>query len=245
MLEQSQCVLHSNHSSNAEDSPNILQPLHCIPFSTNSHNSGSCLINSHNSKDYVGTDDCPSTDDSDQEDFLQVGASNSTTYASSPHPNYLDVDNSVVSLQVLAEPITTASVSKPQNSGNNSSGNTITQTEDILYPFIPSKSSNCNIENVGSLCGPGVPHADITKHTSCSSLCPPGLDQFERSSLVGQRIAAGLGSHQDTTGISDSLAILPSNGGVLHNSSELSSLDFPGENILHSSAFPNCSHITE
>ena len=98
---------------------------------------------------------------------------------------------------------------------------------------------------MGFLCGPGVPHADITKHTSCSSLCQPGYVQSKRSSLVGQQIAAGLGSHQDTTGISDSLAILPSNGGVLHDLYKPSSLDFPGEKISHLSAFPNCSQITE
>ena len=45
--------------------------------------------------------------------------------------------------------------------------------------------------------------------------------------------------------MSDSLAILPSNGGVLYKSYEPSSLDFPNENISHSSAFPKCSHITE
>ena len=244
VLELSQCILHSNHSSDVEDSPNILWPLHCVPFSTNSHNPGSCLIHNRNSKDYVGTNDGPSTDDSDQEDFLQLGASNSTTYSYSTHPNDLDVDNPIVSLQVLAEPITTASVSRAQNSGNNYSGNTITKTEDITYPFIPSKGSNCNTENVGSVCGPGVLHADITKHTSCSSLCQPGLVQSNRSSYVG-KIAAGLGSHQDTIGISDILAILPSNGSVLHNSYEPSSLEFSGENISYSSAFPNCSHITE
>ena len=243
LLKQGQCVLHSNHSSNAEDSPNILRPLHHVPFSTNSNNPG--LIYHHNSKDYVGTNDCPSTDYSDQEDFLQLGASNSTTYASIPHPNYLDVDNPVVSLEVLAEPITTASISKAQNNGNNSSENRITKTEDITYPFMPSKGSNYNRENVGSLCGPGVPHADITKHTSCSSLYQPGLVQSNRSSHMGKRIATGLGSHQDTISISDSLAILRSNGGVLHKSYEPSSLDFPNENISHSSAFPKCSHITE
>ena len=243
LLEQSQYVLHSNHSSNDEDSPNILWPLHHVPFPTNSNNPG--LIYNHNSKDYVGNNDCLSTDDSDQEDFLQLGASNSTTYASIPHPNYLDVDNPIVSLEVLAEPITTASISKAQNNGNNSSENTTTKTEDNTYPLIPSKGSNCDRENVRSLCGPGVPHADITKHTSHSSLCQPGLVQSNRSSHVGKRIATGLGSHQDTISISDSLAILPSNGGILHNSYEPSSLDFPGKNISHSSTFPNYSHITE
>ena len=243
MLEQSQCVLHSKHSSDADDFPNILRPLHHVPFSTNSNNPG--LIYNHNSKDYVGTNDCPSTDYSDQEDFLQLGASNSTTYASIPHPNYLDVDNPIISPEVLAEPITTASISQAQNNGNNSSENTITKTEDITYPFIPSKGSNCNTENVGSFCGPGVPHADITKHTSYSSLYIPGLFRSARSSCVGEIIAAGLGSPQDTISISDSLAILPNNGGVLRNSNEPSSLDVPGENISHSSAFPTHSHITE
>ena len=135
--------------------------------------------------------------------------------------------------------------SKAQNSGNNSSGNTITKTDDITYLFIPSKGSNCNTENVGSFCGPGVPHADITKHTSSSSLYPPGLVQSERSSCVGKIIAAGLGSPQDTISISDSLAILPNNGGILHNSNKPSSLNVPGENISHSSAFPTHSHVTE
>ena len=223
VLELNQCVLHSNDSSYAEDFPNILQPLHCIPFSTNSNNPGSGLIHNHKSKDYVGTNDCPSTDYSDQEDFLPMGTSNSTTYASIPHPNYLDVDNPIVSLLVLAEPITTASISKVQHNGNNSSENTITKNEDITYPFIPSKGINCNTENVGSLCGLGVPHADIAKHTSHSPLCQPGWVQSNRSSHVGKRIAAGLGFYQDTISISDSLAILPSNGGVLHNSYEPSS----------------------
>ena len=245
VLEQSQCVLHSNHSSDAEDFPNILWPLHHVPFSTNSNNPGSGLIYNHNFKDYVGTNDYPSTDYSAQEDFLQQGASKSSTYASSPHPNYLYIDNPVVSGQVLAEPMTTASISKAQNSGNNSSGNTITKNEDITYPFIPSKGSNCNTENVGSLCGLGVPHADIAKHTSHSSLCQPGWVQSNRSSHVGKRIAAGFGFYQDTISISDSLAILPSNGGVLHNSYEPSSLDFPSRNISHLSALPNYSHITE
>ena len=245
MLEQSQCVLHSMHSSDADDFPNILRPLHHVPFSTNSNNPGSGLIYNHNFKDYVGTNDYPSTDYSDQEDFLQLGASNSTTYASIPHPNYLDVDNPIISPEVLAEPITTASISQAQNNGNNSSENTITKTEDITYPFIPSKGSNCNTENVGSFCGPGVPHADITKHTSYSSLYIPGLFRSARSSCVGEIIAAGLGSPQDTISISDSLAILPNNGGVLRNSNEPSSLDVPGENISHYSAFPTHSHITE
>ena len=245
VLVLNQCVLHSNHSSDAEDFPNILQPLHCVPFSTNSNNPGSGLIHNHNSKDYVGTNYCPSTDNSDQEDFLQLGTSNSTTYASIPHPNYLDVDNPIGSLLVLAEPVTTASISKVQHNGNNSSEDTITKTEDITYPFIPSKGSNCNTENVESLCGLGVPHADIVKHTSHSSLYQPGLVQSNRSSHVGKRIAAGLGFHQDTISISDSLAILPSNGGVLHNSYEPSSLDFPDKNISHLSALPNYSHITE
>ena len=245
VLEWSQCVIHSSHSSDAEDSPNIIQPLHHVPFSTNSNNPGSGLIYNHNPKDYVGTNDCPSTDYSDQEDFLQLGASNSTTYASIPHPNYPDVDNPTVSLGVLAEPITTASISKAQNNGNNSSENTITKTEDITYPFIPSKGSNYNTENVGSLCGPGVPPADIAKHTPWSSLCQLGLVQSNRSSHVGKRIATGLGSHNDTASISDSLAILPSNGGVLHNSYEPSSLDFPAKNISHSSSLPKYSHITE
>ena len=245
VLEESQCVLHSNHSSDAEHFPNILRPLHCTPFSTNSHNPGGCLIHNHSSKDYVGTNDGPSADDSDQEDFLQLGAYNSTPYASSPQTNYFDVTNPIVSLQVLAEPITTASVSKAQNSGNNFSENTITKTEDITYPFIPSKDSTCNTEQVGALCGPGVPHADITKHTSCSSLCPPRLVQAERSSLVAQRIAAGLGSCQDTTGVSDSLSTMPTNGDILHNPYGPSSLDFPGENISHSSASSNGSHITK
>ena len=205
---------------------------HCIvpPFSTNFHNPGGCLIHNHSSQDYVGTNDGPSTDDSDQEDFLQLGASNSTP---------------IVSLDLLAEPITTASVSKAQNSGNNSSENTITKTEDITYPFIPSMGSNCNAENVGSLFGPGVPHADITKHTSHSSSCQPGLVQSNRSSHVVKRIAASFGSHQDTISTSDSLAMLPNNGGVLHNSYEPSSLDFPDKNIAQSSTFPNYSHITE
>ena len=245
VLEQSQCVLHSNHSSDAEDFPNILWPLHHVPFSTNSNNPGSGLIYNHNFKDYVGTNDYPSTDYSAQEDFLQQGASKSSTYASSPHPNYLYIDNPVVSGQVLAEPMTTASISKAQNSGNNSSGNTITKTEDITYLFIPSKGGNCNTENVGSLCGPGVPHADIAKLPSCSSLCQLRLVQSNRPSHVGRRIAADLGSHQDTMSISDILAILPSNGGILHNSYEPSSLDLPGENISHLSVFPNCSQITE
>ena len=245
VLELNQCVLHSNHSSYAEDFPNILQPLHCVPFSTNSNNPGSGLIHNHKSKDYVGSNDCPSTDNSDQEDSLQLGTSNSTPCASIPHPNYLDVDNPIVSLLVLAEPITTASISKVQHNGNNSSENTITKNEDITYPFILSKGSNCNTENVGSLCGLGVPHADIAKHTSHSSLCQPGWVQSNRSSHVGKRIAAGLGFYQDTISISDSLAILPSNGGVLHNSYEPSSLDFPSRNISHLSALPNYSHITE
>ena len=146
---------------------------------------------------------------------------------------------------MLAECITTASISQAQNNGNNSSENTITKTENITYPFIPSKGSNYNRENVGSLCGPGVPHADTTKHTSCSSLCQPGLVQSNRSSRVGKRIATGLGSYRDTISMSDSLAILPSNGGVVHNSYEPSSLDFPGKNISHSSTFPNYSHITD
>ena len=242
VLELSQCVLHSNHSSDFEDSSNIPQPLHGVSFSTNSYNPGSCLIHNHNFKEYVGTNDCPSTDDSDQEDFLKLGAFNSTTYASIPHPNYLDVDHPIESLQ---EPIVTSSLSKAQNSGNNSSGNTITKTDDITSLSIPSKGSNCNTENVGSVCGLGVPHADIVKHTSCSSLCPPGLVESERSSLVGQRIAIGWGSHQGTTGISDSLAIWPSNVSVLHNSYELSPLHIPGENMSHSLAIPNYSHVTE
>ena len=146
---------------------------------------------------------------------------------------------------MLAESITTASISQAQNNGNNSSENTITKTEDITYPFIPSKGSNCNTENVGSFCGPGVPNADITKHTSYSSLYIPGLFRSARSSCVGEIIAAGLGSPQDTISISDSLAILPSNGGVLHNSYEPSSLDFPSRNISHLSAVPNYSHIIE
>ena len=146
---------------------------------------------------------------------------------------------------MLAEPITTASISQAQNNGNNSSENTITKTEDITYPFIQSKDSDYNRETVGSLCGLGVPHADITKHTSHSSLCQPGLVPSNRSSHGGKRIAAGLGSHQDIISISDSLAILPSNGGVLHNSYEPSFLDFPGKNISHSSTSPNYSHITD
>ena len=153
VLELNQYVLHSKHSSDAEDFPNILRPLHHVPFSTNSSNLGSGLIHNHNSEDYVGTNYCPSSDNSDQEDFLQLGISNSTTYASIPHPNYLDVDNPIVSLPVLAEPIKTASISKVQHIGNNSSEKTITKPEDITYLFIPSKGSNCNTENVGSLCG--------------------------------------------------------------------------------------------
>ena len=65
---------------------------------------------------------------------------------------------------------------------------------------------------------------------------------------MGRRIAAGLGSHQNTTGISDSLAILPSNGGVLHNSYEPLSLDPHEKNIsdeCDSFMFPHCSNITE
>ena len=137
--ELSQCVLHSNHSSDAEGSLDILQSLQCVPFSTNSHNTGSWYIYHHSSKSYVGTNDCPSTDDSDQQDFLQLGASKSTIYVSSPYPNYIDIDNTIVSLQMLAQPITTASSYKALNSGNSSSENTITKTEDTTYPFILSE----------------------------------------------------------------------------------------------------------
>ena len=139
VLELNQCVSHSNHSSDAEVSPNILWPLQHVPFSTNSQNHESYLIYNHNSKDYAGTNDYPSTDDSDQEDFLRLGASNSTTYALSPHPNYFDVNSLIVSLQVLAEPVTTASISEAQNHENNSSENTITKIEDIISPFFPAE----------------------------------------------------------------------------------------------------------
>ena len=115
-------------------------------------------------------------------------------------------------------------------------------------PFNGNNDRPCssdNTDNVGSLCGPGVPHADITKHTSCSSLYQPGLVRSERSSCLGKIIAVGLGSPQDTISRSDSLAILPNNRGILYNSNKPSSLDVSGENISHSSAFPTHSHITQ
>ena len=239
---------HSSDSSDAEDSPNTLQPSQCVPLFPSSQNTANCSIHHH----YVGSKDCSNIDNSNQEDFLQLGASNSTTYASIPHCNHLDVNKSIVSLHISAEPIATnfsANISKAQSSGNNSLESTNTKTGDISDPLLLAKRSNCNTANVGSLCGPGVPHADITKCTSsCSSLCQPVLFQSNRSPLMGRRIAAGLGSHQNTTGISDSSAISPSNGGVLHNSYEPLSLDPLGKNISEeydSFMFPNCSNITE
>ena len=128
--EDNASIPHSSDSSGAEDSPNTLQPSQCVPLSPTSQNTGSCSIHHH----YVGTKDCSNTDNSNQEDFLQLGASNSTTYASIPHCNHLDVNKSIVSLHISAEPIATnfsANVSKAQSSRNNSSESTNTKTGDI------------------------------------------------------------------------------------------------------------------
>ena len=101
--------------------------------------------------------------------------------------------------------------------------------------------------NVGSLSGPRVLHSDMVKHTSSHS---PTLGlvlvQPVRSSLVDKRIVAGLGFQQNTIGISDSLAVLPTEGGILHNSSTSSPLD-NSENIsdeYDSSVSLDCSHVT-
>ena len=134
------------------------------------------------------------------------------------------------------------------NSNNSFPRNTIAQTGEVSFPLMPSKSNDSNMVNVGSLSGPRVLHTDMVKHTSSHSPTQePVLVPPVRSSLVGKRIAAGLGFQQNTIGISDSLAVLPSKGGILHNSSIPSSLD-NSENIsddFDSSASLDYSNITE
>ena len=101
--------------------------------------------------------------------------------------------------------------------------------------------------NVGSLSGPRVLHTDMVKHSSsCLPVPEPVFAQSIKSSLVGKRIAAGLGFQQNTVGISSSLAILPSKGGT-HHTSKMSSPLANSENIsddYDSSVSLDCSHIT-
>ena len=161
-------------------SSDILKPSPYVLYSPNSQNTGNWPLSHDSSNSDDGTEDGSSTglstDDSDQEDFLQLGASQSATSAQ-------------------------------------------TQTRQVSFPFMSSKSNTSDMANVGSLSGPRVPHTDMVKPPSPHSLTQePVLVQPVRSCLVGKRIAAGLRFQQSTTGISDSLAVLPSEGGILHNS---------------------------
>ena len=101
--------------------------------------------------------------------------------------------------------------------------------------------------NGGSLSGPRVLHTDMVKHSSLHLPVPePVFAQLIKSSLVGKRIAAGLGFQQNTVGISSSLAILPSKGGSHHTSKMFLPLA-NSENIsddYDSSVSLDCSHIT-
>ena len=187
--------------------PNILRPSQDALSSSSFLNTGNCPL-IHDSTDsgaQVGSSNDSSANDSDQEDFLQLGASWG-----------------------------------PKN--------TITQTGEVSFPLMSSKSSDSGMANVGSLSGPRVLHVDMVKHTSLLSLMQqPVLVQPVRLSLVGKRIAAGLGFQQSTICISDSQAVLPREGGILHNSSIPSPLD-NSENISDdfvSSASLDYSNITE
>ena len=187
-------------------SPDILTLSQCVLSSLNSQNTRNCPL-IHNTPDSDdGTQDGSSaglsTDDSEQEDFLQLGVSQSATSA---------------------------------------------QTKEVSFPLRPSKSNDSDMVNVGSLSGPRVLHTDTVKHSSSRLPVPePVFAQSIKSSLVGKRIAAGLGFQQNTVGLSSSVAILPSKGGT-HHTSQMSSPLANSENIsdgYDSSVSLDCSHIT-
>ena len=189
-------------------SPDILKPSQCVLSSPNSQNTGKCPLIHNTSDSDDGTQDGSSaglsTDDSDQEDFLQLGVSQSAT-----------------SVQ--------------------------TRAKEVSFPFRPSVSSNSNMANVESLSGPRVLHTDMVKDSSSHLPVPePVFDQPIKSSLVGNRIAAGLGFQQNTVGISSSLAILPSKGCIRYTSKMSSPFD-NSENVSDghdSSVSLDCSNIT-
>ena len=199
---------------------------HYVLSSPNSQNMRKFTLCHYSSNFDDGTVDGYSTDDSDQEDFLQPGAFQGTTSTS--------FDENTHQVQ--------SSWSNPFPV------NTITQTGEVWFPLMPLKSNNSNMVNVEPLSGPRVLHTDMVKHTSSHSLIlGPVLVQPVRSSLVGKRIAAGLGFQQNTIGISASLAVLPTEGGILHNSSTSSPLD-NSENIsdgYDSSVSLHCSNVTQ
>ena len=207
-------------------SPDLPNPSQYFLFSPNSQSTRICPLSNYSSDYDDGTLDSSSTDDSYKEDFLQLAASQgatSTSFGNNLH--------------------------QVQNSGNNSfPRNTITQTGKVSFPLIPPKSNNSSMVNVGSLSGPWVPHTNMVKHTSSHSpILGPILVQPVRSSHVGKRIAAVLGFQQNTIGTSDSLAVSPTEGGILHNSSIPSPLD-NSENIsdgYDSSVSLDCSKVTE
>ena len=180
-------------ADNAHTAPSDIHKLSQSALSSHKPQTTRNCLPSHNSPDSDdGCQDGSSTGDSDVEDFLQLGASQSTTSVSFPN-------------------------SFPRN--------TITQLGEASFPLMPSKSSNSNMATVGSLCGPRVFHSNMVKRTSSCSPMQPVLVPPVRSTLVGKRIAAGLGFQQNTIGISDGLAILPSEGGILLNSCVPSPLD--------------------
>ena len=207
-------------------SSDIPNPSQYVLSSPNSQNMGKCPLSHYNSDLDDGSLDGSGTDDLDEEDFLQTGTSQGTTSTS-----FGDNTHQV------------------QNSGSNSfPRNTIAQTGEVSFPLMPSKRNNSSMVNVGPLSGPRVLHTDMVKHTSSHSPTPGLLlVQPVRSFLVGKRIAAGLGFQQNTIGISDSLAVLPTEGGILHNSSTSSPLDNSG-NIsdgYDSSVSFDCSNVTQ
>ena len=213
-------------SDSVASSAGILNPSQYVLSSPNSQNTGKCALSQYSPNFDDGTLDGSCTNDSDQEDFLQPEASQGT-----PSTSFSDNTYQV------------------QNSGCNSfPQNTIAQTGEVSFPLLPSKSNSSKMVNVGSLSGPRFLHSDMVKHTSSHSPTPGlVLVQPVRSSLVGKRIAAGLGFQQNTIGISDSLAVLPTKGGILHNPSTSSPLD-NSEKIsdgYDSSVSLDCSHVTQ
>ena len=215
--------LDSDSVASSPDIPN-LSPY--VPSSLNCQNMGKCTLSHYSSKFDDSTLDGFSTDDSDQEDFLQPGTSQGTTSTSFG-----------------------ANTHQVQRSGSNFFPvNTITQTGEDSFPLMPSKSNNSHMVNVGSLNCPRVLHSNMVKHTSSHSpTLGPVLVEPVRSSLVGKRIAAGLRFKQNTIGISDSLACVPTEGGILYNSFTSSPFD-NSENIsdgYDSSVSLDCSNITQ
>ena len=207
-------------------SHDILKPSHNALSFLTSPDTGNCLLSHHSLDSDEGTLDGSSTDDSDQEDFLQLGASQNTTSVSLPHGNHPEVDNPAFHSQMLAKSVSTSfndNTHQVQNSVNNSfPGNTIIQPGGVSFLLRPSESNDSDMVNGGSLSGPRVLHTDMVKPSSSHFPVPePVFAQPMKSSLVGKRIAAGLGFHQNTVGICSSLAILPSKGGI-HCTSEMS-----------------------